>query len=43
MIAAVKNAKIESPTEAATAGTVSYALGDSFNLRLFIHYVGDIH
>lgn len=24
-------------------GYVSYDLGDSFNLRLLIHYIGDIH
>jgi hypothetical protein len=25
------------------SGAVSWNLGDSFNLRLLIHYIGDIH
>jgi len=38
MISALKGAKPE-----ATEGEVSWALGDSFNLRLLIHYTGDVH
>jgi len=46
MISALKNAKVTPPTEIhpyLAAGTVDWELGDSFNLRLLIHYVGDIH
>lgn len=41
MLDALKYAKPETGT--LPSGKVSYALGDSFNLRLLIHYVGDIH
>lgn len=41
MIYSLKYAKPESGT--LPPSTVSYALADSFNLRLLIHYVGDIH
>jgi len=37
----LKNSKANEPVS--NAGAVSWELGDSFNLRLFIHYVGDIH
>jgi len=48
MQSALKGAQVSSPLESddmdtATAGAVSWDLGNSFNLRLFIHYVGDIH
>jgi hypothetical protein len=41
LIGALKNAKEN--VAPSNAGEVSWNLGDSFNLRLFIHYVGDIH
>jgi len=41
LASALKNAKASNPS--ANAGEVSWDLGDSFNLRLYIHYVGDIH
>lgn len=37
----LKNAKAPSPK--LESGYVDYALGDSFNMRMFIHLVGDIH
>ena len=45
-MSALKNAKLSgevAPLSAQAQGSVSWSLGDSFNLRLFIHYVGDIH
>jgi len=39
LISALKNSRAPEPN----GGAVSWSLGDSFNLRLFIHYVGDIH
>jgi len=41
MISALKGAKASDPVS--NAGAVSWDLGDSFNLRLLIHYIGDIH
>lgn len=41
MIYSLKYAKPDSGP--LTYPTVSYDLGDSFNLRLLIHYVGDVH
>jgi hypothetical protein len=41
LISALKGAKGVEPV--ANGGAVSYSLGDSFNLRLLIHYIGDIH
>ena len=41
MKSALKNSKEGTPT--LQSGYVNWALGDSFNLRLLIHYVGDIH
>jgi hypothetical protein len=41
MSSALKGAQASAPVE--NAGAVSWDLGDSFNLRLLIHYVGDIH
>jgi len=44
LISALKNAKSEAPAlEQSNSGAVSWNLGDSFNIRLLIHYVGDIH
>jgi len=37
----LKGAKSEAPPS--NTGAVSYELGDSMNIRLLIHYVGDIH
>jgi len=38
MVRALKKARAED-----VRPSVSYSLGDSLNLRLLIHYVGDIH
>jgi len=44
MYTSIKNAKAMTPLPPANpTGTVSFSLGDSMNLRLLIHYVGDIH
>jgi len=40
LISALKGAKSVNPEN---AGAVSWSLGDSFDLRLLIHFVGDIH
>ncbi len=37
----MKGAQVPEPVS--NGGVVSYSLGDSFNLRLLIHYIGDIH
>jgi len=37
----LKPAKGDSP--AASGGAIAFDLGNSFDLRLLIHYVGDIH
>lgn len=41
MLSALKNARSPSPN--LQGGYVDYALGDSFNLRMFIHFAADIH
>jgi hypothetical protein len=41
MLDSIQYAKPDSNSQ--SGSYVSYALGDSMNLRLFIHYVGDIH
>ena len=45
MLYGLKYAKAPLAGEEAAASTssVDYSLGDSFNLRLLIHYIGDIH
>jgi hypothetical protein len=40
LVGVLKNAKASSPI---SGSAVSWELGDSFNLRLFIHYIGDVH
>jgi hypothetical protein len=41
LISALKNAKAPEPVP--NTGAVSWNLGDSFNLRLLVHYIGDVH
>jgi len=40
---ALKYAKPDNIEPTTKSGSVSRGLGDSFNLRLLIHYVGDVH
>jgi len=45
LVSALKGAKPHSTNteEADAEGFVSWDLGNSFNLRLLIHYIGDVH